>query len=609
MDTLFLQIFNTAVTAGWLVLAVILARLLLRNAPAWIKCALWAIVALRLLWPFSFESVLSLLPSTEVIHQSQLYVPAPQVNTGIPSLNTAINPVFTETFYTEPANSANRLQTVLWVAGWVWVVGMVAMAAYALVSYLRIRRQVRFSVPEGKGIYLCDEISAPFILGITKPKIYLPADLPREKWDSILSHEHAHLIRRDHWWKPLGFLLLTVFWFHPLLWLAYILLCRDVELACDERVIKGLSAEEKQAYSTALLECSIPRKWITACPLAFGETGVKQRIWAVLHYKKPTLWILIAALIVCSVLAVGFLTDPKDEPVTREDVAGKTYVYGGEGFGSSFKILIGEYGSFQYYEGLLSSHIGEGKWEIKDGKLYLYDEGLSHTRTYVFSVQGDCLAFCAAESDEFTYVPVPDGAIFYANQPLAPEEPLQQNLMWVQVVRFENNILYAVDGDDNCWKILTRGDVDAEDFFFNACWVSFLGEPTQIDEQISDTMVAQYQITAEKCWWRLDAPEGVDEKRLVYIYDYCYYDIDMDGVTEICVLSAGRTSGASTFIFSVWENGVCVLEKWIYEDEHSYSTAFVLRENRLSAVNTVGKFFDYIYADGKIRVITEGWIQ
>lgn len=175
MDKVFLQIFNTAVTAGWLVLAVILARLLLKKAPVWIKCALWAIVALRLVWPFSIESVLSLLPSAETIPPSQLYAYAPQINTGILSLNTAINPVFSETFRSEVTNSVNPLQVALGVAGWVWVLGVAAMAIYVAVSYLRLRRRVRISMLAGEGVYLCDQIPAPFILGILKPKsISLP---------------------------------------------------------------------------------------------------------------------------------------------------------------------------------------------------------------------------------------------------------------------------------------------------------------------------------------------------------------------------------------------------------------------------------------------------
>ncbi len=428
MDQVFLEIFNTAITAGWLVLAVILARLLLKNAPAWIKCALWAIVAVRLVWPFSFESMLSLLPSAEIIPPSQLYVPAPQVYTGISSLNAAINPVFTETFRSEPMNSVNPLQVALWVAGWIWVLGMVAMAVYAAVSYLRIHRRVRFSVPEGEGVYLCDQIPAPFILGIARPKIYLPSNLPREKWDSILAHERAHLARRDHWWKPLGFTLLTVFWFHPLLWVAYILLCRDVELACDERVIKDLSAEEKQAYSNTLLECSLPKKWITACPLAFGETGVKQRVKAVLRYRDATLWIILAAVLVCAVLITCFLTDPlKPASAGAEDFAGKQYVYTGEGAGGSFFINLYQDGTFEYYEGFYSSYIGVGDWEWKNDKLYLVDSGLSNPMIFVFSVGENVLEYIAEESHPFLYVDVKSGDRFVYHGDL-PGQSAQEDL-------------------------------------------------------------------------------------------------------------------------------------------------------------------------------------
>ena len=327
MNEIFLEILNTGIMAGWLVLAVLIARLALKKAPAWIKCALWAIVGLRLVWPFEIKSVLSLIPSSQTIPPAELYAPAPQVHTGIPVLNSAINPVFTPTFTTEPVNSVNPLQVATTIAAWIWVLGFAALMLYALISYLRLRRLVRVSMPAGEGVYLCDHVSSPFILGIVKPRIYLPSQLAPEKWESILAHERAHLVRRDHWWKPLGFLLLTVFWFHPLLWVAYILLCRDVEMACDEKVIQRLTDAQKQDYSRVLLECSVERKWISACPLAFGETGVKQRIKAVLHYKKPTLWILIIALIVCTVLAVCFLTDPEKQSQEKPAVSYPTDTY------------------------------------------------------------------------------------------------------------------------------------------------------------------------------------------------------------------------------------------------------------------------------------------
>lgn len=427
MATVFLQIVNTAITAGWLVLAVILARLLLKKAPAWIKCALWAIVALRLVWPFSFESVLSLLPSAQTIPPSQLYASAPQINTGIGSVNSTINPVFSQTFRAETAGSVNPLQVALWVAGWIWVLGMVVMAVYAAISYLRIYRRVRFSVPEGEGVYLCEQIPAPFILGIIKPKIYLPSDLPRQNWDSILAHERGHLARRDYWWKPLGFLLLSVFWFHPLLWVAYILLCRDVELACDERVIKDLSAEEKQAYSNTLLECSLPKKWITACPLAFGETGVKQRIKAVLHYKKPTLWILIIALIACTVLAVGFLTEPKDKLITAEDVAGNMYVCSNIADLGPFVIILHEDGTFEYSIDPEYPYKGKGNWTMEGDILRLDEErGMwesgciiyvgSQQYTYYFRVTEDALIFQDDGDSRFMNMWVTDGELFFLSR-------------------------------------------------------------------------------------------------------------------------------------------------------------------------------------------------
>lgn len=429
MSELFLSIFNTAVIAGWLVLAVLVARLLLKNAPGWSKCALWAIVGLRLIWPFELESIVSLVPSAQTLPPAELYDYTPEIHTGIYAVNSTINPVFTETFLSGPQNSVNPLQVVVMVASVLWIIGMVAMAGYASISYLRLRHRVTVSMPAGEGVYMCDTISSPFILGLVKPKIYLPSNLPQEQWDAILSHERAHLARRDHWWKPLGFALLTVFWFHPLLWVAYILLCRDVELACDEKVIKALSPEEKQAYSQTLLECSMPRKWITACPLAFGETSVKQRIKAVLHYKKPTLWIIIAALVICSVLAVCFLTDPMDDPgqpwvATSEAISNKQYVYTKPGAGSAFYINIYSDGTFQYYAGMYSSHIGLGDWELKDSKLYLYDTTLTNPMTFVFSVTEDSLAYNAAESHPFMYVDVADGDLFRFQSTIVPPEEL-----------------------------------------------------------------------------------------------------------------------------------------------------------------------------------------
>lgn len=217
-------------------------------------------------------------------------------------------------------------------------------------------------------------------------------------------------------------MLLTIFWFHPLLWVAYVLLCRDVELACDERVIKTLSTQEKQDYSNTLLECSIPGRWITVCPLAFGETGVKQRIKAVLHYKKPTLWILIIALIACTVLAVGFLTDPKDKPITTEDVAGNTYICAN--CENEFVIFLYDDGTFQYSVQPDYPYIGKGTWTM-DGDILRLDEKRDmwmsgciiylggQEYTYYFRVVQDALVFQDDGDCRFMNMWVNDGEIFF----------------------------------------------------------------------------------------------------------------------------------------------------------------------------------------------------
>jgi len=362
MDKIFLEIFNTSLTAGWIVLAVLVLRLLLKKAPRAYTCAMWGIVGLRLVWPFSIESGLSLIPSPEVIPKSQLYDVTPQVQTGIPSLNSAVNPVFSQTFAPEVGASVNPLQVVLSVAGWVWIIGMAAMVIYSLVSYLRLRRQVQASVRQEGNVYLCDDVASPFILSIFRPKIYLPSDMPQEQIACVLAHERAHLKRKDHWLKPLGFALLTVHWFHPLLWLAYILLCRDIEFACDEKVIADMDAEEKAHYSETLLSCSISRKQVSACPLAFGETGVKGRIQSVLNYKKPAVWVAVFAVVLCAALALCALTEPVGSDkfpgvyydVDDDGVSEYCYINGYVGSGIvNFHIVICEPNqSGVYYHGL-----------------------------------------------------------------------------------------------------------------------------------------------------------------------------------------------------------------------------------------------------------------
>lgn len=319
MAAVFLKLLNLSISASWLVLAVLALRLVSKRSPKWMNVLLWGIVALRLMLPFSIESALSLIPSAETVSPAVVqFDPAPTITSGVSVIDNAVNPALSEHFAAAPTASVNPLYVWTEIAGWVWLIGLGAMLLYALVSYLRLRRRVSVSLCVRENIYLCDAISSPFILGVVKPHIYLPSGLDEVQRQNVLSHEQAHLARRDHWWKPLGFALLAVYWFNPVLWLAYALLCRDIELACDERVIRTMDESAVKTYSTVLLACSMPRKAVITCPLAFGEVGVKERVKNALHYKKPAFWVVAASVTVCIVVAVCFLTNPP----TDTDAAG-----------------------------------------------------------------------------------------------------------------------------------------------------------------------------------------------------------------------------------------------------------------------------------------------
>lgn len=312
MTELFLDIVNMSISAGWLVLAVLALRLILKKAPKWVNVLLWGIVAVRLICPFSIESALSLIPSKETISPGIMMDWTPEISTGIESLDQVVNPVISTSFAPNPGTSANPLQILIPVAANLWLLGVLILLAYTAISYLTLRLKLRTAVILRANIFQCETVSSPFVLGILKPKIYLPYTMDGNNLDHVVAHEMAHIKRKDHWWKPLGFLLLTVYWFNPLMWVAYILLCRDIELACDEKVIAELGNEQRADYTQALVACAVNRRMIAACPLAFGEIGVKDRVKSILNYRKPTLWIIVTAVVVCIVVAVCFLTNPLD---------------------------------------------------------------------------------------------------------------------------------------------------------------------------------------------------------------------------------------------------------------------------------------------------------
>ena len=313
MTEIFLKILNMSLSAGWLILAVLVLRLVLRKAPKWIHVLLWGIVALRLVCPFTLESVLSLIPSKQVVPPSIMLEAAPQIHSGVEFINSTVNPILSQTFGPTPAAPANPMQIWIPVGGIVWLIGFAGMVLYGVISYGLLKRKVKNAVRFRDNIYVSGKVSSPFILGFFRPRIYLPEGMEEVTRDCVTAHELSHIHRKDHLWKPLGFLLLSLHWFNPLMWLAYVLLCRDIEMACDEKAIRPMERAQRANYSQALLQCSVSRRAITVCPLAFGEVSVKQRIKSVLNYRKPGFWIVLVSLILCAVLAVCFLTDPKEE--------------------------------------------------------------------------------------------------------------------------------------------------------------------------------------------------------------------------------------------------------------------------------------------------------
>lgn len=323
MYSYFVKLLNMSLASSVLILAVLAVRLLLRKAPRRLVCLLWVIVALRLIVPVSIHSALSAFnyigryhlnngELSYIVYDSQVERPEAEIHLMQSLIRSDDGP-------TMVMNSAKVYLPALMN---LWAAGVVILVLYAMVSYLRIYQHTRVSMKLRGNIYQCDSIPSPFILGLFFPRIYLPSNLDAADIKSVVAHERAHIARWDHVWKPLGYALLCIHWFNPLVWVSYILLCRDIELACDEKVIANLTPEQKQCYSAALLRCSVPQKIITACPLAFGEVGVKERVKGILNYKKPAFWVIIVTVILCIILAACFLTNPKMQEQTVDPLMG-----------------------------------------------------------------------------------------------------------------------------------------------------------------------------------------------------------------------------------------------------------------------------------------------
>ena len=332
MENVFVEIFNMGLTATWVVFAVLAVRALCHKAPRSLTVCLWALVGLRLVCPFLAESILSLIPSAEIVSPDILLAEQPKIHTGVWVLNSTVNPYLSEHLTPTLGDSANPMQIVAFIATIVWIAGMAVMFAYSLGSYFRLRHKTKVSLCYRDAIYFCDSIATPFVFGVIKPRIYIPSGMDESRLESVIAHETAHLKRKDHWWKTIAFFLLSVYWFHPLLWVSYFLFSKDMERACDERVVRELEPEARKNYAEALVACSLQKRMMLVCPLAFGEVGVKNRVKSVLNYKKPAVWIVAVTVVAGIAIAVCFLTNPVSdanwEVISRPNTGGNMFDVG-----------------------------------------------------------------------------------------------------------------------------------------------------------------------------------------------------------------------------------------------------------------------------------------
>ncbi len=337
MTEIFLKLVNMNLSASWLVLVVVLLRLILKKAPKWVHVLLWALVAIRLVFPFSVESAFSMMPKfigtgelvddwtsdyvgeVSIISQDSVYYDA-AVTAGREPMYDESNGYYVVTAYDQLGEPATVRNTIVPVLTIVWLAGLIGLLIYAVISYWCLRAKIVTAVRLRGNIYQSEHVDSPFVLGVIRPRVYLPFSVGGQDLKYVIAHERAHISRGDHLWKPAGYLILTVHWFNPLLWIAYVLLCRDIELACDEKVIKLLGQEQRADYSQALVSCSVNRRTIAACPVAFGEVGVKERVKTVLNYKRPAFWMVVVALVLCVIVAICFLTNPKKSGEKENDL-------------------------------------------------------------------------------------------------------------------------------------------------------------------------------------------------------------------------------------------------------------------------------------------------
>ena len=658
MSELFLKIVNMSISASWVVVAVLALRFCLKKAPKWVNVLLWGIVAARMVFPFSIESVLSLIPSTETISPTIMMEQSPSVQTGVPALNHVINPVISGSFTPALGASANPLQIWIPVLAGIWLFGIVALFLYSAVSYCRLRRKVCEAVILRDNIYQSENVCSPFVLGIIRPKIYLPYHMDSREVGHVIAHEQTHIRRKDHWWKPLGFLLLTIHWFNPLMWLSYVLLCRDIELACDEKVIGKMGNAQRADYTQALVACSVDRRLIAACPLAFGEIGVKERVKSVMNYKKPAFWIVLASVIVCAVIAVCFLTNPigfqfdvsantivsanhfdmrnADDPVSIEMTPAQISELNSRLAG------VKNCKRSDKYAGLTPGY--QISAQMQDGS-YIRISGYSLSDNTMVDIEQNGKRYAVSDREFQEYLSRicagGDVSAAFDLQPLRAQYPEYFDLdasagLDVYVWQMAPDSYYfgllphaASPRDSTAQELLALRGASSEQMRY--ILAAYALDPDDIHVIPWQNPISSY---IPECWIVTENGESLEEKQAQYIqtvsamlfgegntllhddypiYDSIVFDVDGDGIDEVCVLGFGRTSGLFTFTFRAAEIGADTLKYDTLFCTEWYDLSFIHGDDGVVRVQGIDQkeppqthLFDIAVVDGSIQLTEDG---
>ncbi len=485
LDELFMQILDMSKTAGIVIAAVMLARLLLRKAPKWISYALWAVVLVRLLCPMSIPAPVSIVPEVPSVAEEYTLADEPISFAGAgvaayqamgDALNGGLGVQQVPTTERDESGMV-RYVTADWGSVWilfgqyVWVLGVAAMAVYSAISYGQLRRRLRVTLPLRENIFIADDIKSPFVIGLAKPKIYLPCGLGEAEREYIILHEQYHIRRLDHIVKALAFLALTLHWFNPLVWAAFVLACRDMEMSCDEAVIGQLGENIRADYSASLLSLATGRRIITGTPLAFGEGDTRGRIKNLANWRKPAFWVIAAAVTACIVLAVCLVTDPPGEDVgneVMEDFIGKIlaisestpYCYVEVTDSGSSDLAVGDNVFVHTVIVGGSEVIGENSQIVVGDYIEVFFNGVVQEEVAVSMARARIpVVFRIEKTDQIVL------------------EPEQQELPGETVQRIVNSILVgALSDDDEDWQ--SNGNYTISVFDGGECINSYMRAPT-----------------------------------------------------------------------------------------------------------------------------------